>query len=221
MSRPERHKKPFSSQIWLVSFTDLMCLLLVFFVLLFSMSEPAPPRWKALVSGFATLGGAGAGGGDLFTVDQVPRKGGLPLGYLGPLLIGHFAGDPDLVTILPEREEDRLIIGIPDHLLFDPGATAFSRRGERIIFLLSGVLSRLDNRIEVIGQAGRETGEGPGGHLEWEVSLMRAVAVAGALREAGYRRPLAARARGGIESAADPAPHSALITIDIRDREGP
>ena len=34
-----------AKSIWLISFTDLICLMLAFFVLAFSMSEPIRERW--------------------------------------------------------------------------------------------------------------------------------------------------------------------------------
>jgi len=224
------------SLIWLISFTDLICLLLAFFVLLFSMAEPVGERWQALVTGFG-LGLRDGASGAAFIVETVFPPQALGLGYLAPLLTTQFANDPVLAGIQPNREPDRVIIGLPDHLLFDADDRVFSSGGERIIFVLSGILGRLGNRIEITAHAGREaTSTGPGatgpratgpratgmvtGEAAWETALLRAVAVAAALRDAGYRRPIVARSRAGMENA-DRKPRSHLIDIVIREREGP
>ena len=46
--------------IWLVSFTDLMSLLLAFFVLMFSMSEPQVQRWARMAQGLSARSTAAA-----------------------------------------------------------------------------------------------------------------------------------------------------------------
>ncbi|MFP5516203.1 MAG: flagellar motor protein MotB, partial [Alphaproteobacteria bacterium] len=37
--------------LWLISFTDLISLMLAFFVLMYSMSEPEAERWTRLAKG--------------------------------------------------------------------------------------------------------------------------------------------------------------------------
>ena len=205
--------------IWLISFTDLMCLLLAFFVLAFSMSEPEQHHWQALTHAL-TARRIGEHTGAVFNTGQLDGRAPINLDYLGTLLIGQFADSADMAGVVPVRQDDRVVIALPDTLLFEAGQAAFSERGRRILFVLGGVLGRVSNRIEVTGHIGLEQPTSDGERDAWELSLSRAVAVGTALHQAGYQRHLVVRS-----VAADvvpvqafghgPQPH--LIDVVVRD----
>ena len=207
-----------AKSIWLISFTDLICLMLAFFVLAFSMSEPIRERWQALASSFSakqTEGRAGA----VFSVSMLDPHSPINLDYLGTLLGGQFARDPDLKPVEAVRQDDRVVIGLPDGLLFEAGQAAFSERGRRALFLLGGVLGRISNRIEVLGHAEVEAVPPEGERDPWELSLSRAVAVGTALHQAGYQRRLAVRTVGAAPGGAPQVGRAHLIDVVVRDLE--
>lgn len=214
--------------IWLISFTDLVCLMLTFFVLKFSMAEPIHQRWQAMTASLAAAHLAGAPGAD-FNIAALAPETATNLDYLTTLLAGQFAADADLAGIVPVRADDRVIIGLPDRLLFDPAQAVFSDRGRRALFILGGVLGRIGNRIEITGHAEREPPVPGSGRTGWELALTRTVAVALALRESGYRQGLVARAVAAFdiaERAAGPGAdqgngRARLIEIVVRDRKEP
>ncbi|HEY0838011.1 MAG TPA: flagellar motor protein MotB [Azospirillum sp.] len=189
----ERSGKP---SMWLISFTDLISLMLAFFVLMFSMTEPQVQRWARLtqaVSARSTASKPSEAPPEpraAFNVATLEPHSAVNLDYLGALLNSQIAGTVDLSGVLVRREDDRVVIALSGDVLFEPGAGTFSQRGRRVLFLLGAVVGRIGNRIEVVGHAERE--DVPAG-LAWERSLGRAVAVAMALRETGYRRDLVAR----------------------------
>ncbi len=209
-----------AKSIWLISFTDLMCLMLAFFVLAFSMSEPLRERWPALASSFSARQIEGKSGA-VFNISMLDPRSPINLDYLGSLLGSQFSHDPDLKTVEAARLDDRVVIGLPDSLLFEPGQAAFSERGRQALFLLGGVLGRISNRIEVLGHVEGEHLPAEHERDPWELSLSRAVAVGTALHQAGYPRHLAVRAIGAAAAPAlEPsARRSHLIDVVVRDLE--
>ena len=207
-----------AKSIWLISFTDLMCLMLAFFVLAFSMSEPVRERWRALASSFTARQIEGRSGA-VFNISMLSPRSPINLDYLGTLLGGQFSRDPDLKAVEAVRQDDRVVIGLPDALLFEPGQAAFSERGGRALFLLGGVLGRISNRIEVLGLAEVEAVPAEGERDPWELSLSRAVAVGAALHQAGYQRHLAVRATGLAPGGHPAVGRAHLIDVVVRDLE--
>lgn len=183
--------------MWLISFTDLMSLLLAFFVLKYSMSEPEAQRWAGLSRALASARSTATAPSEApaqpkaaFNAATVEPHSAINLDYLGALLRSQTAAHAELAEVRVQREDDRVVIALPGELLFDAEAGSFTDRGRRLLYLLGAVVGRIGNRIEVVGHAEQEDQTGG---LAWERSLARAVAVAAALRETGYRRDLVAR----------------------------
>ncbi|MEI6985863.1 MAG: flagellar motor protein MotB, partial [Rhodospirillaceae bacterium] len=195
--------------IWLISFTDLICLMLAFFVLVYSMSEPEQHRWQAMVQSLAArqVGGRGA----VFNVALLDPRSPISLDYLGALLTLQFAGNPDLAGVVPVRQDDRVVIGLLDTQLFEEDQLTFSERGRQALFILGGVLGRISNRIEITGHAELELSAAPNERDSWELALSRSVAVGTALHQAGYQRRLVVRSVGVTVGRAH------LIDVVIRD----
>lgn len=183
--------------IWLISFTDLISLLLAFFVLMFSMTEPQAQRWARMAQGMSARSTATRPSDEppapsvAFNAAALEPDSAINLDYLGALLNGQVAETYELAGVQVVREDDRVVIGLPGEVLFEQSVPMFSPRGRRVLYLLGAVVGRIGNRIEVVGHAERE--DVPAG-AAWERSLARAVAVSQALREHGYRRDLVARA---------------------------
>lgn len=185
------------STLWLVSFTDLISLLLAFFVMMYAMAEPEPQRWARMVEGLASARSTAS------TPSQAPAEPQaehnalaveeawrVDRDYLGTLLRTQVADQPALAGVEVRTEDDRVTIAIPGAVLFEHGGLALGERGRRAVALLGAAVGRAGNRVEVVGHAERE--DAASGHA-WERALARAVAVANGLRETGYRRDLVAR----------------------------
>ena len=208
--------------IWLISFTDLMSLLLAFFVLMYSMSEPEAQRWtglsKSLSSARSTAtspSGAMAEPKAAFNAATVESQTAINLDYLGALLRTQTGANEDLASVEVRREDDRVVIGLPGTLMFDATGSSFSDQGRRVLYLLGAAVGRIGNRIEVVGHAERED-QGDG--LAWERALTRAVAIAAALRETGYKRDLVARGVMAVPAGqTGMMPGGARVDIVVRD----
>ncbi len=191
--------------------------MLAFFVLAFSMSEPVEQRWQALASSLAARQ-IGGHMGAVFNVSLLDPKSPINLDYLGILLKSQFAGNPDLAGLVPVRQDDRVIIGLPDHLLFAADQANFTEGGRQVLFVLGGVLGRIGNRIEIVGHVDAESLPAESERDPWELSLARAVAVGTALHQAGYQRHLVVRSLIGNAGPATTG-RGHLIDIVVRDLE--
>ena len=188
--------------LWLISFTDLISLMLAFFVLMYSMSEPEAERWTRLAKGVSEAIPAARSTastpsdrpndpGAAFNAMAVEARAAIDLHYLAALLGSHLRSNAELAVVDVRREDDRVVIRLPGERMFDPTGAAFTEEGRRVLFLLGAVIGRIGNRIELVGHAEHEDATGG---VAWERALTRAVAVSAALRETGYRRDLVARA---------------------------
>lgn len=191
-----------SSHLWLVSFTDVMALMLTFFVLLFAMSKPESKTWLDMTKGFQShlsrYDGVGANRGyqEQFDPARINYSRALDLSYLKAVLQAAIEDDEelDVVTIIPQS--DHLILSLPEDLLFAPGRVDVTEEGREALYALGGALSRIKNQVGVIGHSDPRPVQGrpaEGYNNNWELSLARAMAAAAVLRDVGYEKDIAAR----------------------------
>lgn len=187
---------------WLVTFTDLVALLLAFFVMLFAMMTLEQDVWESLQEGFAV---------EWVQLDPLPEppvpeeerdtptaelRAGIDLDYLSALLRRELPNHAALAGARIDRQEGRLVVALPDRLLFDSGATRPHPAAADALHTLGGLLRHLDNRVEVLGHADpRPLPEGET-RSNWELSLARGAAVADMLARAGYTQPILIRGHG-------------------------
>jgi chemotaxis protein MotB len=175
---------------WIVTFADLVALLLTFFVMLFSMSAVDAKNWQALrhsVSGFRQVG-AGMlpppdAGGER-GLASFERHGAAPLDYLAPQIRAIAAATPDLDLLGVFRLPDRLVVSLGSQSLVDASGAGLSEAGRQSLGEVARRLANAGNRIEI------------GAHMapaetfakadSFGRSFERANAVAEALRAAGY-----------------------------------
>lgn len=190
-----------NSAIWLITFTDIMALMLTFFVLLYSMVQPDVKKWEditgALNAQFNEFYAPKfeVGSLDAISIDKVSFRSALNLDYLMGL-IRESLQDSDVaqdIVMMPQR--DQLILSMPQDLLFEPGQAEVGTEGKRVLFVLGGVLSNIKNAIEIVGHADpRPVGTGNERFTSnWDLSLARAASVADILTDVGYERKIMVR----------------------------
>lgn len=192
--------------LWLITFTDIMALMLTFFVLLYSMSVPDEEKWEGFSSafdkGFSRFKSAqwNKGTQDTISIDKVDLSHALDLNYLEALVDDVIDGDERLKDVVLMPQGNRLILSLPTALLFEAGQADVIVEGQRALFSLGGALSRIKNRIEVIGHADPRpiTNEDGPYRSNWHLSLVRAANVSAVLENVGYTRPVTVR---GLSSA--------------------
>ena len=179
------------SAIWLLTFTDLVALLLTFFVMLFAMSNVKIDRWKEMIDTLSqSLNPARSEPTKVpsaqYNISSVFRKRAINLDYLTAVLNQKIERSEALKNSLIVTLEDRLIISLPGARLFAAESAAFNQNAGAALFDLGGVLRHIDNQIGVNGYS-EEANVGETIYKsDWELSLARAVAVANELKRAGY-----------------------------------
>lgn len=188
------------SSDWLIVFSDVVALLLAFFVMMYATQKVETGGWQAMVQSLsqslridrlqATHASAAR------NVEQRDLPPAIDLTYLQTLIEGMRESDPALVEIVMTREDDRLIIAIPGDLLFDAGRADPTPRAEPRIRVFAELFRNLSNRIDVQGHADSRPLSGQVFESNRELSLARAETVAEMLRGAGYRRRVGAFGMG-------------------------
>ncbi len=190
-----------SGQAWMVTFTDLVALMLTFFVLLFSMSRIDEVQWQNLKDSISL-------GLDRVSEFKVPfpeeeldikRVTALPgddLGYLASVLDQHMEEISSLSDVLIENRGDQLRLVLQTNRHFEPAGGNLTVAGEDALFAIGGIVASLSNRIEVAGHALPLETASRERIRTWEAALVRAQAVAGRLISAGYRGGIPVRALG-------------------------
>lgn len=212
--------------IWLITFTDLVGLLLAFFVMIFAMSTIDEERFREL-TGAVNLNRAPLPGGIEATIQdernapQASVELGHDLGYLATLLREQLGREPLIAGTMVRQDGAQVILSLPAELLFAPNGAEPTAQGEQALFALVGLLRNLQNRIEVEGHADPKPPAADSYASNWELSLARAATVALRLEAAGYRQPVTARGRAAarydeIAESLPPAERDALARrVDI------
>ncbi len=178
---------------WLVTFADLISLLLTFFVMLFAMSSVKEQSWSLVVNALSQSLNPVGGWDDAVsltdrTVNTEPLADAADLDYLYAVLVEKTRRDPVLARALLNRLDDRLIIALPSDLLFAPARAELSGEARDALAVLGETLENIGNRIDINGYADPRRITGGDFASNWELSTARALAVADALRAAGYTR---------------------------------
>tara|TARA_B100001939_G_scaffold345686_1_gene362813 strand:- start:9170 stop:9895 length:726 start_codon:yes stop_codon:yes gene_type:complete len=186
---------------WMIVFADLLALLLTFFVLMFSMNSVQVSKWKAVVESLSEQLNperAKIDDTDWQKVETalVHKEPALSLMYLKKVFEDKLQYDPLLkrstVTVL----DDRLAISVPTDMIFEKGSSELPSEAYRALLELGGALRNIPNKIVVVGHTDLEPTTGVRYPTNWELSLVRAIAVARIIRQAGYPEAIEAYGNG-------------------------
>ena len=189
-------KEP-NQQLWLIIFTDLVALMLAFFVLLFSMSTVKLSDWQSLVQSLSeTLSPEEKKkipvAQSNFNIESVFRGEASNLDYLMSIISEAIDGDRLLSQGRIVRRADQLVYVMPGKFLFKPNSVDLSDAGRDAMFALGGVLRNIDNEIGVNGYSGTALFEQISYTSNWELSLALAASISNTLRQSGYPKTITA-----------------------------
>ena len=187
----KKHKCPDGVPEWIVTFGDMMSLLLCFFILLAAFSEPKKDREfqeviKAIKEAFGYTGGAGVAP----TMDA-PTTSVINVTDAVTLFREQFkqvarADDPGVTgkqtTVQTVREGQQFRIG--GWLTFDPGSADLKEEAKTALAQIAEVTRGKNNKIEIRGHTSNNDlpPESPFAKLDpaqalWDLSYARAMAV--------------------------------------------
>jgi len=210
-----------ASKAWMVTFTDLVSLMLTFFVLLFSMSSVKVDKWDEMINALSkslnpqieeriTQPTA------QFNISTVFRRRAINLEYLQAVLEDKVTPDSILGKTTMVLHEDRLVISLPGDLFFQPGKALLSEEAREALFELGGVMRNVDNQIAVNGHTDPKPLAGGGYSSNWELSLGRAIAVANSLKESGYTEDIMSFGMADSGFRANPGMNKAEMNAQAR-----
>ena len=196
-----------SQRVWLITFTDLVALMLAFFVMLFAMSNVKVSDWQNVIDSLSqtlrpTLEKTIPAATSSFNIGTIFRGRATNLDYLASVLAEAVDDHAMLSQGRILRLEDRLVIVLPGDLLFQAGGAEMTGSGRQALFVLGGVLRNIGNKIGVNGHTGAVPPAASGYASNWELSTARAASVANTLRQSGYLKPITAF--GYADSRPDP-----------------
>ena len=186
---------------WMVTFTDLVSLMLTFFVMLFSMATVQIDKWDAITDSLSTTlnpkktESVATATAD-YNISTVFRKRAINLEYLQAVLQEKMEDDKILARSMIQLLDDRLLISLPGDLLFTKGSKNLSTRADNTMEKIGDVLRHVSNQIVITGHTDPEPASGADYASNWELSLFRAIAVGNALRKSGFTQDFLAYGYG-------------------------
>ncbi len=176
---------------WMITFADLLALLLAFFILMYSMSIITAAQWESMVQSLSDqLNPAFFDDQTDFSTDKavqrIIERGAMDLDYLDAILQEKILQDPFLrerIEIL--RLEGRLNIRIYTDSIFSANSASLNRDAELILFGVGNVLQQVPNKIEIYATTDEQTLQASEYPSHWELSLARAIIIGEALKKFG------------------------------------
>lgn len=192
---------------WMTTFSDLMSLLLTFFILLFSMSNVSGEKFnQAAYSLSSSLLGGGDGilegvivpfeDDDTGTNETVVPVRDLDTTGMDPKLVEMYNRVINFVEangiedkVLISADPNGIYVNVSNSILFGKESASISREGRSVLKSVGKLLNQLDNKVVVEGH----TDDIPNAYgqyaTNWELSVGRAVSVLRYLSENEHVSP--------------------------------
>lgn len=187
---------------WLVSYADFITLLMVLFVILYSMGQVDVKKYQRLAESMRT---AFTLGGPSKVVDgQIDQAGGSSEdGTAKPIVVPGIPEGPtqseevagELTTMLASQNLgsavsvqtniEGVLISLSERLIFREGQAELPAEAYPVLDTIAGMLRPIDNKVRLVGHTNNIPSSNPLYPTNWELSLARAMSVARYLMGAG------------------------------------
>ena len=190
---------------WILIFTDMVALLLSFFVMLFSMSAVPVNEWETTIDileeALNLTSEEEKDPTEDYNISSVLlERARTNVNYLLPIIEPKIKQDEIIKDSPIILLDDRIVISLSGDLLFASGKAELTENGRKALFNLGGVLRNIRNTIGVYGYSEDEKFDRDKYSSDWELSLARAVSVANELKRAGYMEEILSFGYGGARS---------------------
>lgn len=156
---------------WMLTFSDLLTLLMTFFVLIFASQDPVPP--EQLQQAF----GQTAGVFGLFRTGFLEQIVAVPRRDVSQDLVQVFLNEIGALDVTVTQEPGGLVVALPTDTYFAPGSATLNARARKRIDQLASFLAATRHRIRVEGHTDNRERARPPYPSVWELSVGRAHAV--------------------------------------------
>jgi len=172
-------EKAVSHERWLLTYADLITLLMIFFVVMYALASVDVKKFQSLSTSLRIAFGGGRNIlGDYQGSGMVP----LPVSSPQDLAVAKEETDEYIAQLGLQNEvntvsDDRgLVITLQEKLLFEPGKTEINPAGRAMLGVLSKLLNTLPNYVRVEGHT--DNVPAGGGRSNWQLSTLRAASIA-------------------------------------------
>jgi chemotaxis protein MotB len=187
---------------WLVSYADFITLLMVLFVILYSMGQVDIKKYQKLADSMRT---AFTVGGPSQVVDsQINQAGGTNEdGSAKPIVVPGIPEGPtqseevagELTNMLASQNLgsavsvqtniEGVLISLSEHLIFEEGQAEPPAEALPVLDTIIEMLRPIDNKVRLVGHTNNTPSSNPLFPTNWELSLGRALSVARYMMNAG------------------------------------
>ncbi len=179
---------------WMITFADLLSLMLTFFVLMYSMSVITIGEWEELVRSLQQRLNPDREVVEFnFSEDKMIVKKDKPLAtdldYLFEVIQDKLASGTSEHVVM-RRLDDRVVISLASDLLFTPGSADLSSEGEKTLSTVADIVGSLNNKVTVNGHTDPTPIKTKKFPSNWELSLSRAHTVAERIYASGYLKSI-------------------------------
>lgn len=178
-----------TTQSWLITFTDIIALMITFFVMMYAMAVPDPEKFDDLTSAvkrdlgrYSAPTDLYAGDEDTITIQRSDIKRGANLDYLQALLGEQLRQNKDITGAQIKREGERLFLFWSQENIFTPGGKNVSMNGAEMMGAMVPILTKIGNEIEIFAEA---AGEDINAHM---AAFAKAETLAQTLKRQGVSR---------------------------------
>lgn len=217
-AKKEKKSESRGAPLWMVTYSDLVTLLLTFFVLLLSMASLDPVRFTKASSSLK----------DAFGIHQNPAQVDFTLPILPSPPKTEFMPINEKMTIelyrkiktslssenleedieMVQSESDKIILRVKDSLLFEPGQTKILPQAYPLIRYIADIIRPLPLNLRIEGHTDSEQ-DAQSDLGKWDISMARSVSVMRFFRK-GDLLPLERMGAAGYGDLRPVAPNTSI-----------
>lgn len=196
--KKKQHKEG-NNERWLLTYSDLITLLMIFFIILYSSSNVNLSKYQAMSESFKGVMG---GGKNIIGTDEGTGEVGQGVSFTGEeksveeILsdteknLQKYLNDNNLQGGISTKIEERgLIVTLSDNLFFDQGKAEIKTNGKDKLTKLGDLLKKLNNDIRIEGNTDNIPIKNNEFDSNWQLASTRATNVAEFLINKGGLNP--------------------------------
>lgn len=196
MSEFDKIKEPEKpSDAWMLTFADLVSLIITFFVLLYSMSAIRLDQWQEVKKSLSTklnprlIEKVEEPVKPEKKVTKIDLNTATDLEYLRAIIYEKILSSGVLNRVEISTLDDRIVISLSDDT-FASGSVEVKKESEIVIAVIADSVANIKNQVEVVGNSDPEFIQTEKYPSNWELSLSRALVISSLIEQRGYIYPI-------------------------------
>ena len=183
------------TQGWLLTFADLLALILTFFILIYSMSSISDGKWKELNKSLQqrlnpSLIEEVTAASDEKSLPQTTRAFGQDLDFLSSV-ISRQVEQRYAAFATVTHTNDSVTVSLKSNMFFDDGSANLRHKDRYFMQAIINMLQAYDNKIQIhVFSLPSNSKNDTILHTPWELSFARGIAIEQQFRQAGYNYTL-------------------------------